>query len=323
MGHHEKGLSRRFFGSLVALAALAATFSVPVATAQAQEKTKLRVAYIPVVTWLPALVAKEEGIFENHGLDVTFTKFPTLVNLPGTLGKQFDLVPTTAPDLLNAVASGLNLAAVAGETLETSSNKSFQVMVRADGGINSAKDLAGKRVASPGVGSVMHVALLYWVKKDGGDPSGIIGVEAPFTAMMDQLKSGRVDAVQQLEPFVGQMLGAGFKSIGAPLLAIADPVLFPFWIADANWARGNREVLKRWVASLEDGLKIIKSDEAKARKILAAYSGLPEAVVARIPMPHFDFTIAPSQLGVWRDVMVSQGFPLQNLDMNRIVVKPE
>ena len=50
------------------------------------------------------------------------------------------------------------------------------------------------------------------------------------------------------------MIGAGFKSIGDPLLAVADPVLFPFWIADANWARDNRAVLKRWVASLEDGL---------------------------------------------------------------------
>jgi ABC-type nitrate/sulfonate/bicarbonate transport system substrate-binding protein len=254
---------------------------------------------------------------------VTFTKFPTLVNLPATLGKQFDLVPTTAPDLLNAVKSGLNLAAVAGETLETSSNKSYQVLVRSDSGINSAKDLAGKRVAGPGVGSVMHVALLYWVKKEGGDPSGIIGVEAPFTAMMDQLKSGRVDAVEQLEPFVGQMLGAGFKSIGDPLLSVADPVLFPFWIADANWARSNRDVLKKWVASLEGGLQIIKSDEPKARKILATYSGLPEAIIARIPIPHFDFKISPEQLNVWRNVMVEQGFPLKDLDMNRIVVKPE
>jgi NitT/TauT family transport system substrate-binding protein len=112
--------------------------------AQTQQKTALRVAYIPVVTWLPALVAKEEGIFEKNGLDVTFTKFPNLINLPGTLGKQFDLAPSTAPDLLNAVANGLNIAAVAGETFETSSNKSFQVIVKPDSGINTIKDLAGK-----------------------------------------------------------------------------------------------------------------------------------------------------------------------------------
>src|SRR5262249_32250617 len=151
-------------------------------------------------------------IFEANGLDVTLTKFATLVHLPPTLGRQFDLVPTTAPDFLNAVAGGLNLAAVAGETLETANNKSFQVLVRPDTGLNSPKELTGKRVATPGVGSVMHIALLYWVKQDGGDPRTVAGIEAAFPLMMDMLKSGRVDAVEQLEPFVGQMLAAGFKS---------------------------------------------------------------------------------------------------------------
>ena len=321
--HPGRNQPRRNRSALLALASLIVFFSALAPTADAQQRTALRVAYIPVVTWLPALVAKEEGIFEKHGLDVIFTKFPTIVNLPATLGKQFDLVPTTPPDLLNAVASGLDLAAVAGETLETSANKSFHVLVRADSGINSAKDLSGKRMAGPGLGSVMHVAVLHWVKKDGGDPASIIGVEAPFTAMMDQLKAGRIDAVEQLEPFVGQMLGAGFKSLGDPLLAVADPVLFPFWIANASWARSNRDVIKRFVASLEAGLQVIKSDEAKARKILASYSGLPEAVVARIPIPHFDFTIAPQQLEVWRQVMLSQGHALQNLNVERVVVKPD
>ena len=138
--------------------------------------------------------------------------------------------------------------------------------------------------------------------------------------MMDQLKSGRVDAVESLQPFVGQMLGAGFKSIGDPLLAVADPVLFPFWIAEANWARANREVLKKWVASLQGGLDAIKSDEAKARKVLATYSGLPDAVVARIPLPHYEFGITPAELDVWRNVMVSQVVAIKDLDIKRIVV---
>jgi NitT/TauT family transport system substrate-binding protein len=308
---------------IAATAAALATLAASLGTAQAQQKTALRVAYIPVITWLPALVAQEEGIFAKNGLEVTFTKFPNLINLPGTLGKQFDLAPSTAPDLLNAVASGLNLAAVAGETLETSANKSYQVMVKPDSGINSMKDLAGKRVAGPGVGSVMHVALLYQVAKEGGDPNSVIGLEAPFTALMDQLKSGRVDAAEPLEPFVGQMLGAGFKSIGDPLLAVADPVLFPFWIADADWARANPDVLKRWVASLQGGLDAIHADEAKARKVLASYSGLPDAVIARIPLPHYEFKITPDELEVWRKVLLSQGAPLKDLDVKRIVVTAE
>ncbi|HEY1336114.1 MAG TPA: hypothetical protein VGF59_01325, partial [Bryobacteraceae bacterium] len=133
-------------------------------------------------------------------------------------------------------------------------------------------------------------------------------------------KAGRVDAVEQLEPFVGGMLAAGFRSIGAPLLDVADPVLFPFWIAEADWARAHRDVLKKWVASLEDGLKVVKSDEKRARGILAKYSGLPPAIVDRIPMPAYDFGITPAQLEVWRKVMVEQGYPVDKLDLAKIVV---
>jgi len=43
-------------------------------------------------------------------------------------------------------------------------------------------------------------------------------------------------------------------------------------------------------------------------------------VVARIPMPDFDFKITPAQLDVWRKVLIEQGRPLEKLDVNRIVV---
>ena len=111
--------------------------------------------------------------------------------------------------------------------------------------------------------------------------------------------------------------------LGDPLLAVADPVLFPFWIADADWARANRGTLKKYVASLEAGLQVIKSDDVKARAVLAKYSGLPDAVVAKIPLPAYDFRITPAQLDVWRKMMIAQGYPLEKLDVERIVVTPE
>ena len=82
-------------------------------------------------------------------------------------------------------------------------------------------------------------------------------------------------------------------------------------------------MLKKWAASLEAGLAVIKNDDKKARAILAKYSGLPDAVVARIPIPAYDFKITPAQLDVWRKMMVSQGFPLEKLDIDKLVVTPE
>jgi NitT/TauT family transport system substrate-binding protein len=141
--------------------------------------------------------------------------------------------------------------------------------------------------------------------------------------MMDQLKAGRVDAVEALQPFVGQMLAAGYKSLGDPLLSVGDPVLFPFWMAETGWAQANRGVIKRWIASLEEGLRMIKSDDPMAREVLAKYTGLPAQIVARIPYPHYQFSIKPEQLEVWKAVLVSQGRPVRNVDVNSLVVTSE
>jgi NitT/TauT family transport system substrate-binding protein len=315
----QSAIGRKF----ALLAATLAVFGVSATAAQSQSKIPLRVAYTGVITWLPAMIAKEDGLFDKNGLDVTMTRFTQIANLPPTLGKQFDLAPTTAPDMLNAVASGINLAAVVGNTYESSDKKSYEVLVQDSSPIKSPKDLAGKRIAGPGVGSVMHVALIDWVKKDGGDPNGIVGVEVPFPNMADQLKAGRVDAVEQLQPFVGAMRAAGFRSIGDPLLKISDPVLFTFWIADADWARKNKDVLKKFRTSLEGGLAVINSDPAKARAVLIKYTGLPEQVVAKIPFPGYDFMVMPQQLDVWQKLMVGQGHPVGKLDMKNVVVTPD
>jgi ABC-type nitrate/sulfonate/bicarbonate transport system substrate-binding protein len=90
--------------------------------------------------------------------------------------------------------------------------------------------------------------------------------------------------------------------------------------ADADWARAHRGVIKQFVTSLEGALQIIKSDEKKARAILAKYTGLPNAVIARIPIPHFDFGIKPEQLEPYQQLMVRQGYPVGKLDMKKLVV---
>jgi ABC-type nitrate/sulfonate/bicarbonate transport system substrate-binding protein len=44
-----------------------------------------------------------------------------------------------------------------------------------------------------------------------------VRMQVPFPNMADQLKAGNVDAVESLEPFAGQLLAAGNRSLGDPL----------------------------------------------------------------------------------------------------------
>jgi NitT/TauT family transport system substrate-binding protein len=288
--------------------------------AQDKPLTPVRAAYVPVATWLPAWVALDKGIFAKHGLAVTLSPIQNLSLLPGTVGRQFEFAASTPTDLIKAVAGGLDVVATAGEAIEVKSNPTTQVIVRKESGIKSAADLKGKAIAAPTLGAVIHVATLYWLKKNGVDPASIRGVEVPFPNMGDQLKAGNVDAVEALEPFAGALLAAGNVSLGDPLLAAGDEVLFPFWISDGAWARANGPVIKAWIDALTEAQSYMNANPADTRAILAKYSRLPPEVVAKVPLPTYRFTIKPDELGVWIDVLKDLGQLSVPVDKAKIVV---
>ena len=182
------GLSRSLAVLIVSVLCVRAEFAAP---ATAAKLTPVRAAYIPVVSWLPAWVAKEKGFFEQNGLDVTLSVTQNLSVLPGTLGRQFDLAPSTPPDLIKAVLAGIDVVAVAGQGMETKDNPSTHLIVRKDSPIKSMQDLKGKVIATPALGAIIHVSVLHGLKKSGIDPASIRAVEVPFPNMPDQLRAGK------------------------------------------------------------------------------------------------------------------------------------
>ena len=313
---------RRFAGAAAAALCFGFVFSSAAPVAAQQALTPIRAAYLPVVTWAPAWVAKEKGFFEKRGLDVKLTVAQNLSILPGTLGRQFDFAPSTAPDLLKSVASGLDVVAVAASVFETQSNQTTQLMVGKDSGVTSAKDLSGKLIATPTIGGVIHISVLYWLKKNGVDISTVRAVEVPFPNMGDQLKAGRVDAVEVVEPFVGALKAGGAVALTAPLLSAGNEVLFPFWIASGEWARANKPVLGAWKASLDEAVAYIKANPEEARKIVGQYTKLPEAIVNATPFPDYRTAITAKDIEVWKDVMKEVGQFNGEADSGKLVVTP-
>ena len=283
--------------------------------------TPVRAAYIPVVTWLPAWVAKDKGFFEKNGLDVSLTVTQNLSVLPGTLGRQFDFAPSTPPDLIKAVVGGIDVVAVAGQAIETKDNPSTHLIVRADSMVRSIQDLKGKVIATPALGAIIHVSLLHSLKKNGIDPASIRAVEVPFPNMADQLKAGNVDAVEVLEPFAGQLLAAGNRSLGDPLLSVGDEVLYPFWISQTKWAESHRGVIEAWIASLEQAKEFIDANPREARAVLAKYTRLPAPVVEKIPFPTYRFSLRSRDFGIWVTVLKDLGQITKSVDESRLVVK--
>jgi ABC-type nitrate/sulfonate/bicarbonate transport system substrate-binding protein len=284
--------------------------------------TNLRVAYVPATTVLPLHVAQAQGFFAKNNLNVTLTEAANISDIPATLGRQFDLALGTATDLIRAGAAGVDVVQAAGNTNSTKENPFVKLIVKPDSGITDVSQLKGKTVGTPTLSGVIHVAVKYWAKQKGVNPADVGGVEAPTPNLPDQLKAGRIDAVEALEPIASSLIKAGNVSIGSPFDAISDTLATNFWLAQGSWAAKNRDVVARFVTSLREAQAYIESNPAEARKTLQQYTNLPEAVASTVPLPTYNFDIRTGDLDTWVKVLKDIGELDGQVDTRKLVLAP-
>ncbi len=272
-------------------------------TATGDDVTALRIAYVPATTGLLLHVAQAQGFFEENGLDVTLTPASNISEIPPALGRQFDISLGTATDLIRAADAGLDVVQILGNTNSTEDNPFVQLIVPADGDIDDIRDLKGKRVASPTLSGVIHIATLYWAQQEGVDPATIEGVQVPPPNLADQLLAGQVDAVEALEPAASQLLAKGSVSLGDPFAAIRLPLATNFWIANGEWARQNPDAVAGFGDALEQAVQFVEQNDAEARTTLEEYTDLPPPVAQKVPLPTFNLDIRTEDLAVWIEVL--------------------
>jgi NitT/TauT family transport system substrate-binding protein len=145
----------------------ASTNSSNTATGSNSVKT-LRIGYFPNINHAQAVIGFGNGDFQKalgNNIKVQTTVFnagPSAIE--ALLAKRIDVTYVGPNPAINGyvVSDGKDLKIIAGAS---SGGASF--VVRNDAGINSPKDLAGKRLASPELGNTQDIALRSYLLKNG------------------------------------------------------------------------------------------------------------------------------------------------------------
>src|SRR3954465_3276522 len=120
--------------TLLALALAASSL-----TAFAQ--TKLIVGYTPANAFMPAFVAKDQGLFAKRGLDVTLQTVPQGSTIAGAMaGGTVQAGTRPPPAFLLAVEGGIDAQIVAAATYQAKSNPTIGVMAREGSNIKAPAD---------------------------------------------------------------------------------------------------------------------------------------------------------------------------------------
>ena len=284
------------------------------------DQATIRIAGNSNAAALPVWVGAEHGFFEKCGLDAKYTLIENISTLPAALGKSFDIALSVPPLLVTAADQGIPIQEVAGATLNTRENPQTFLVAPKGSDIKSVEDLEGKTLGVQTITGSTHLGTKMWLKKAGVPYDSVKIVQVDGPAQADQLKAGRIDAVETLAPFSTSILKLG-DSIIDPQSSIAPEVSGIFWTASPKWVKDNKDALECFRSGLDDAREFIEGNEEEAKAVLQKQTGLPDDIVADTVLPTYTSDVRPDDLGKWLNAMKEVGGFTGDVDVASLVVE--
>jgi len=253
-----------------------------------------------------AFIAKDEGFFAKHGLDVDLVAVTQNSNAPAALESgsvQVGMIQIA--NLLQLTDGGLDFVALAGGAGNEKDVTKFAVVVRSGLDVKEAKGLIGKKVGVPGIGASIDIYFRNWLLNNNVEPAKVSIVETTFLAMADNLKAGNLDAVTPLEPFISRITS---QKIGYELFNLIDLMPRPkiaalLFASTRDWATKNASTIPELRAAISEADDFIRANPEKTRAAINKYTKVPLPILNSLPVPAVDPEIHKADLDFWAGMM--------------------
>jgi NitT/TauT family transport system substrate-binding protein len=189
--------------------------------------------------------------------------------------------------LLLAREKRVPVVAVSGGASSTGDpSKDFNgVLVAKDSPLQSAKDLAGKRVAINTLNNIGDTTVRTAVEKAGGDPSTVKFVELPLPDMPAQLAAGRIDAAWTSEPFVTAIKATGGRILVDVLHETYPGLQIATYFTSEQTKAKDPEMVEAFVAAMNESMAYATEHPDEARAVVSTYTKITPDVAAKVVLP--------------------------------------
>lgn len=227
--------------------------------------TKVRVGYVGLTCEAPLFVAFEKGFFQEEGLEPEFvkcewSKYKDVLALGG-----FDITHHLIMFLLKPVEQGLDVKMTAG--VHTGC---LRVQAATSGPIASAKDLKGKKIGVPGMGTPPFIFTNRVLSAAGMDPAKDVEWRVyPAGELGLALSKGDVDAIADSEP-IGTMLLADGKVKNVADQAKDAPYKDEYCcavVANGKWLNANPKAAAAATRAILKGAKWVMTNPRAAARL--------------------------------------------------------
>lgn len=156
------------------------------------------IGYLPSDHDAALFVADAQGLYEKQGIKTELVQFNNGGDLMTAMASgDVDVGYVGITPVLSSIEKGVPVKVISAAQTEGSG-----IVVTKESGISSAKDLAGKSIATPGEASIQHALLSYYLKENGLSLDDVKVSSMKVPSMNDALNTGKIDAIITFQPYV-------------------------------------------------------------------------------------------------------------------------
>ena len=221
-----------------------------------------------------AYYAADQGFFQRAGLSVDVQVLVNGAAIASAIaGGALQVGNTNVLTLAKAHEHGLPFSIIALSALYSETSPATVFAVAADGGISSAKGLAGKVIAGVSLGGLDQLSMEAWIDQNGGDASAEKYIELPPSQIVPALERGTIGAGNLAEPELSALRGR-YRVLGYSYAAVAKRFAQTGWFASRTWIAENPVLVRKYQAAMAQAAEWASKPEnhARASAILAKYA---------------------------------------------------
>ncbi|HEX6358045.1 ABC transporter substrate-binding protein [Actinophytocola sp.] len=286
------------------------------------EKKTLNVGVMVGIDCSGAQLALLNKAFEEEGLTIKpETVQSGAVAIPKLASGALDITFGNWVSFMKAQSAKAPDMKFIAESYISTPNSNFAVIAGKDSDINSAKDLAGKRVAVNAKSNINELLLRAVLEANDVDFNSIELKEMPFPDMAGAIENGSVDAAATIDPFV---INAQ-KQIGAKvvfdLTGPGPTENFPLsgFATTAKFAEENKNTVAAFQRALIKGQQLA-ADRSNVQEALPKFAKMDAETAALVRFGQFPTTIDAKRLQRVADLLVTYGMLENKLDVPSLIV---
>lgn len=265
----------------------------------------------------------DNGIFEEHGFNVELTLgqggaaiLPAVSNgsIDFGVGNPLSTLVANGQGIDMRIASGYSAALASGDDINA-------VITRADAGIASWADLAGKTVAVNALNTQGDLTIMEAVEKDGGDPAAVNFTELAFPDMQAQLELGNVDAIWIPEPFLSRALAdSANQLVGYPFQDTIPGLPTMVVFTSGTFADENPEIVANFRTAMGAVLAAAVADTENFPATISSFTGMPLEAAQNLRMEELSTELDPQIIQQLADLALKFQFISSEPNIDEIVL---